>query len=585
MWKFIKIVLAVLVALVVFFVLMISVLMGIVAAAGGSGPVVVNPKTVLVIELNKPILERDIDNPLEELDIPLQTGPSGIGLIGIKKALRRASEDPNIDGIVLKVDALQAGFASVQEIRDALLKFKTSGKFVYAYSEVYSENAYYLCSAADKLYLNPSGLLEFNGIGSRGLYLKGALQKLEIKPEIFRVGKYKSAVEPLILDKMSDENRTQTMAFINSIYDFQLKNIAESRGIDKARLRVISDSMLVRNASDALKYGLVDDVLYYDQFLEVVKQSTESESSDKIATISLGKYMQQNQNSPANTSENKIAVIIAQGDIVSGKGDEESVGSEELASELRKARLDSTIKAIVLRINSPGGSAMASDVMWREVVLTQKAKPIIASMGDVAASGGYYIAMGCSKIVARENSITGSIGVFGILFNMQNFLKNKLGITADGAQTGRFTDIGNPTRELTEYERKSIQSEVEGVYRDFVQKAAEGRKMKYTELDELASGRVYSGIQALENRLIDQLGGLDESIELAAKEAKLDSTYQVIYLPREKSFFERIVKELSAQVRGAEQKALLGESYKYLYGLRYIQKMEGIQARHLYTYE
>ena len=578
MWNFIKQIFAVIIGLAIFCFLGFIFLIGIAAGLSNTKEVVVvADNSVLQLKLDKKILERESDNPLEDLGIPTNR-TSGLGLLEIKQAIKYAKNDPKIKGIFINSESVNAGLATVEEIRNALLDFKESKKFIYAYGEAYSEAGYYLASVADKIYLNPVGLLEFNGYSSRFLYVKGTLEKLEVKPEVFKVGDYKSAIEPLISDKMSDYNREQTMSFLSSMNNHMLRNIAVARNMPVERLKTISDSMLVHNAEDALKYKIVTNLGYYDEVLSAMKKSLKIEQKDRINFISYGKYKNSIKEGE-KISDNVVAVIVAQGDIGRGKSDDGSIGSDDMAEEIRKARLDEKIKAVVLRINSPGGDALASDVMWREVVLTSKVKPIVASMSDVAASGGYYMAMGCDKIVAQPNSITGSIGVFGVLFNIRDFLKNKLGITTDGVKTGLFSDVGNPTRELTAYERKAIQQEVDGIYKDFVTKAAQGRKMEVEELKKYASGRVWSGIEAKDRGLVDELGGIDKAVEVATGLAHIEEDYKISYFPQKKSFFEKIMEDFQNDSKIKALKAELGPYYNVYNQVKNIKKLEGIQAR------
>ncbi|MCS6820300.1 MAG: signal peptide peptidase SppA [Microscillaceae bacterium] len=544
----------------------------------------VKDKTVLVLQLNKPIKERTIDNPLSELidNSPFPDGESGEGLLEIRTAIRGAAKDSKIKGIFLKLSSTSAGFASLQEIRDELIAFKKSKKFIYAYADNYSEGAYYIASVADRIYLNPKGLVEFNGLSAEILFFKGALEKLEIKPEIFRVGTYKSAVEPFINDKMSEANREQYTSFLNSIYDFYLENVAKSRNIDLTELTRISDELLVQNAQDALRYKLVTQLANYDEVLTDLKKAVgtpEKEDLETIGPIAYSKTVDE-----VSTAANKIAVIFATGEIDMGKSTNSKIGGESLAQEIRKVRQDKNVKAVVLRINSPGGSALASDIIWREVALTKKVKPIVASMSDVAASGGYYIAMECNKILAHENTITGSIGVFGIFFNTENMFKNKLGITYDRVRTGNFSDIGNPNRSFTDKEKEIIQKSVNQVYETFTQKAAKGRNMPLEKLKAVAEGRVWSGKEAKSIGLIDEFGGLDEAIKVAAKEAKLkEGDYRLRYLPVQKNFFEQLTEGFKTlfQIQNAEStlQRELGMLYPYYKLLKDIQTIQPIQAR------
>lgn len=579
MRKFFGNVLATLLALFLFFIVLIFLFIGIAAGvSSGKEVAIIKDNSILVLDLDKRILEKELEDPFEGLDLPFVPANGALGLIELRKSILNAKTDDKIKGIYLSLNSFQAGMASIEELRDALIDFKNSGKFIYAYSETYTEGAYYLVSVADKIFLNPAGLIEFNGFGSRYTFLKGTFEKLEIKPEIFKVGDYKSAIEPFVLDKMSDFNKEQTISYLSSLNNHMLKNIASSRALEFKKVKLISDSMLVRNPKDALKYNIVTDLGYYDEFLNSLKQQIGIDSTAKINFVAYGKY-KNSFSAQNNNSKNKVAVIVAQGDINSGKSDDESIGSDDVSEEIRKARLDTNIKAVVLRINSPGGSAMASDVMWREITLTAKKKPIIASMSDVAASGGYYMAMGCSKIVAQPNSITGSIGVFGLLFNIKDFLKNKLGVTTDGVKTGLFSDIGNPTRDITPYERKAIQEEVNAIYEEFTTKAAEARKMSVNDLKKIASGRVWSGIEGKNNGLVDELGGLNTAISIAVQDAKIDSSYTVVYLPESKNFVEKIMEGMQKDASIKQLKAEMGPYYSTYKSLSQMNKMQGIQAR------
>lgn len=581
MWSFLKQIFAVIIGLFLFTFLFILVLLGIAAGvSAGDKIATVEPNSILVLNFNKPILEQEIENPFEDLDLPIGNDEGGDGVIQIKEAIEAATFDENIKGIYLSAGDINAGASQIDEIRESLIQFKISGKFVYAYAESYSEAAYYLASVADSIFLNPVGLLELNGISNTYPFFKGTLDKLGLEVQVFKVGKFKSAVEPFILDKMSEANKTQTLSYLSSLNSYHLNQIAISRNLDENRIKIISDSMLVHNPLDAKRLGIVDELLYYDQVLAILKKKSGIKESEKIKFISYSKY----KNTYSNTEDvsennNKVAIIVAEGEIESGNGDEKTIGSDKIAEEIRKARLDNKVKAVVLRINSPGGSALASDIMWREVTLTAAKKPIIASMSDVAASGGYYMAMGCTKIVARPNAITGSIGVFGLVLNAQNFMKDKIGITFDGVKTGKFSDVGTLTRPCTPYEKMMIQKEVESIYTDFVSKAAKGRKMSFEKLENLASGRVWSGIEAKENGLVDQLGGLYDAIDLAVETAKLDSNYVIEYRPKKKEFLEKIFSSMSADAKIRSLKAELGLAFGDFLAYEKIKKHTGIQAR------
>ncbi len=580
MLQFLKFVLATVVGIVLTFFLII----GLIFLFIPDDTVTIDSKSVLRLQLNQPILERSIDNPLDDVATPFTSSVGGLGLVEIKELIDKAQKDDNIKGILLQLSFTQAGFASLEEIRNALIDFKKSGKFIYAYGEIFSEGAYYLASVADKIYLNPAGGMELNGLTAQIQFYKGTLDKLDVKPLVFRVGDFKSAVEPYIRENMSEESRTQLTSYLNSIYDFYLKNVAESRKIKFEQLKNISENALVQTSEDALQYKLVTDVAYYPEVEKAIKAKLDLKEDQSVSFTDRSEYSKVASSGKTNTSRNRIAVIVAAGEIYSGSGDETVIGSETIAKEIRKARQDDRVKAIVLRINSPGGSALASDVMWREIQLAKQEKPVIASMSDVAASGGYYIAMGCDQILAHPNTITGSIGVFGVLFNVQGLYAEKLGITSDRVSTGKFPDIRSILleRELSEEEQKMIQSSINQVYEDFTSKAAKGRNMSQEEIKKIASGRVWSGAQAKQNGLIDEFGGLEAAIKLAAKEAELEKDdYRVRYYPAQKSFVDKLLDSFNTQVKIPEQifKEKLGEFYPYYQLLERIKRQDRIQAR------
>ena len=559
------------------FCILSVVILAVIGSASSSGDPDVKDNSILKISLNKPFAERDREEPFGDLEIPGNDG-GVIGLYDLKKAIRNAKDDSKIKGIYLDCGMGRIGYGTNEELRNTLLDFKKSGKFIYAYGEYYSESNYYLASLADSIYLNPEGLLEFNGLSSDVMFFKGMLDKLEVKPEIFRVGDFKSAVEPFFRESMSDANRLQYTSFLNSINGHVIAQVAASRKLPVEVVKVISDSMKVRNSEDAVRLGMISKAAYYDQVLATLKKKTGAEKDEDLHFISYSKYKKADD-SEKEVSGNKIAVIVAQGEISGGKGDDETIGSDKIAETLRKARNDKNVKAVVLRINSPGGSALASDVMWREIMLTKKVKPIIASMSDVAASGGYYMAMGCHKIVAQPTTITGSIGVFGLMFNAQDFFKNKLGISFDGVKTGTYSDIGNMTRPLTPGERQIIQSEVNKIYDTFTSKAAQGRKMDVEALRKLAGGRVWSGTEAKQNGLVDELGGLEKAVELAAAQAKLGKDYRLKLMPVQKNFLDQIMEQLGGQAKISVLKAELGDLYPVVKQMQKLKTMEGIQAR------
>jgi protease IV len=587
MLQFLKYVLATLVGLFLFMVIGFFLMVGIVGSISKDPETQLEANSVLKLNLNRPIEEMAADDPFDDLNVPgFSSTPSNVGLVQLKEAIANAKLDDNIKGIYLEANYPMAGYATVEEIRNALIDFKSSGKFIFSYGEIYTEKGYYLSSVANRIFLNPAGGMELNGISSDYTFFKGTFDKLEIKPEIFKVGEYKSAVEPFVRENMSEPNREQTVSFLNSINDFTFQNIAKVRNLTAAELKNIADSLLVQKPADALKYKLVTDLGYYDQVDSTLRKQLKLEEDKKINYVTLSKYSKAPKTIQSNTSENRIAVIIASGEIVSGNGGQENIGSDKIAAEIRKARLDKKVKAVVLRINSPGGSALASDVMWREVILTRKVKPIVASMSDLAASGGYYMAMGCDQIVAHPNTITGSIGIFGMLFNVENFLKNKLGVTVDGVKTNRYADFPNLTRNLTDFERDVIQRSVENGYDIFTSKAAQGRKMTQDDLKKLASGRVWSGAEAVQNGLVDKLGGLEDAVQIAAKAAKLkDNDYRVRYYPAKKNFLEELMSDMSEENEARAIRNQLGFLAPYAKTILQLKNLEGIQARMPYELE
>ncbi len=585
MLQFFKFTFASMVGLLLAFLIGIFIIIGIAGSAKDTPTIEDN--SVLHIKLNAPITERSSENPLDDLDLPISTGePTSLGLVEILQGIKDAKEDTKIKGIYLNSKTVGAGFAALQEIRDALIDFKKSGKFIVAYAEYYSEGAYYLASVADKIYLNPQGMMELNGLSSEVTFIKGTLEKLEVKPMIFKVGDFKSAVEPLFLDKMSDPNRAQVTSYLNSVYDFYLKNVAASRAIDLKDLTILSDSMSVRTPEDALKYKLITHLGYEDEVEDEIKKTLKLTEKQKIVSVSIGKYIKSQAEKTRSTSPNRVAVLVADGEIVDGKGEKGQIGTE-LAEELRKLRKDDKVKAIVLRINSPGGSALTSDIIWREVVLTKKVKPIIASMSNVAASGGYYIAMACDTIVAQPNTITGSIGVFGVLFNAEGLLKNKIGVTTDRVSTGFYSDLGNPTHAMSETEGKIIQNSVERIYEDFTSKAAKGRKMTQDDLKKVASGRVWTGAQGKENGLVDVLGDFNTAIQIAAKKAKIEKDFSLRYYPAKKDFLQTLLNkstetkaEISSNaIQSAMKKEMGEELYQQYQTIQKLKNMKGVQMR------
>ncbi len=575
--------LGVLLAMFLGIFILVGIIAGIASSAGSKKEAKVEANSVLQINFEAPITDRSSNNPFENFDFGSFSGKKGIGLNDILENIEKAKTDNNIKGIYIDLENVPAGIATIEEIRNKLLEFKEgdSSKFIVAYSEAYTQGAYYLASVADEVWLNPEGVIEFKGLGAQLMFFKGLLEKMEVEPQVIRYGKFKSAIEPFILDKMSEANREQTMKYMGSIWNQIVKGIAVSRNLTEKQLNLIADSALVQNAKDAVEQKLADKLYYKDQVLDDLKDRLGLEDAKKIKFVSMVKYAdapKPKKKEDKGLAKDKIAVIYAVGSIESGEGDEKTIGSERISKAIRKARLDENVKAIVLRVNSPGGSALASDVIWREVVLARAAKPVVASMGDVAASGGYYISCAADTIVASPNTITGSIGVFGLLMNMKNLFNNKFGITFDTVKTNRYSDLGTPFRALTQAERDIIQNSVNDIYHSFIGKVAEGRGLTTAQVDSIGQGRVWSGADALNIGLVDVMGGLEKSIEIAAGMAKLDH-YRVAEYPEQKEPFKAFMEELSGEGEDVLIKKQLGENYRYYKTLDNLRKMEGIQAR------
>ena len=577
---FLRNLLATILGLFIFSFLGILILVGI-ASSSAEETVSVKENSVLFLPLGGIVSERTPEDPFEGL-FPNQ-GPTYIGLLDILDVIKNAKADENIKGIYMEHGYISGGFASLKEIRDALVDFKTSGKFIYSYGEYVSEGDFYLGSVADELYLNPQGSLEFNGFSANISFFKGTLEKLEIEPEIFRVGEFKSAIEPFIRKDMSEENKLQINSFLNSAHETFLNDIASTKNIPIEKLREISSEMKVRKVADAVDYGLASKVAYEDEMKSLLKVKLGIEEDADITFISWKRYIKSIK--PEEISKNRIAVIVAEGEILMGEGDEGQVGAEKFAREIRSARESSRVKAIVLRINSPGGSLTGSDIIWREIMLTKEKKPIIASMGDYAASGGYYLSMPCDTIVAQPNTITGSIGIFGMLFNMEKFLENKLGITFDVVKTGEYSDIMTVTRSLSDFERQIIQDGVNDGYETFTSKAAEARGMSLEKLKEVAGGRVWTGVQAHELGLVDLLGSFDDAVKIAAAKADLGDDYLISFYPRQKSVFDQLFSEAGKEIEARSLKSNYGMLAPYVKQVKNLQHLEGIQARMPFSME
>jgi protease IV len=550
------------------------------AMSGGEGVAPeIKPNSVLFLDLSSEVNERSSNNPLESFDF---SGGEKQSLDIILMNLKKAKTDDNIKGIYLKLGGgMDGGFATIEEIRNSLLDFRKTGKFVVSYAEQYSQKAYYLASCADEVFMNPQGGMDWKGLSAQIMFFKNALEKMDVEIQVFRHGKFKSAVEPFFLDKMSASNREQTETFLNSIWNTMSAGVSKTRGISVEELNAIADGLGLRNAQDAMNKKFVDGLKYEDEVQSFLKQKLNCKEGDKIAMVKMSSYRKATKKSmKENEPDSKVAVIYAVGEIESGEGDDNTIGSDRIAKAIRDARLDSSIKAIVLRVNSPGGSALASDIMWREVTLARKAKPFIVSMGDVAASGGYYISCGADRIFAHPNTITGSIGVFGIMPNAQKLLSEKLGITIDTVNTNRHADLGTMFRPVSPDESDFMQQGVEDVYQVFISRVSDGRKISVANVDSIGQGRVWSGSDAVGIKLVDELGGLEKAISYAASKASLKADeYTLIALPKKVNPIEKFFSEAGSDLESRMIKEKFGRHAQLLKSLNYLMNAKGTQAR------
>lgn len=542
-------------------------------------PAIVSANSMLMLKFDYEIVDRAQNNSLDGLAISLFEGNRAVGLNEILACIKKAKTDDNIKGIYLNPTDILAGMATVEEIRDALKDFKTSGKFIYAYGENITQKAYYLVSVADSLMMNPQGTVDFRGLGGERSFYKKGLEKLGVEVQIVRHGKFKAAVEPYLLEKMSDENRLQTQTYIKTIWNEMLTDISTSRKLSIEELNLIADSVAsFRKADFAMRKKLIDRLKYKDQVIDDLKKLTGTEEKKDINAVEVQKYVKvPEQREQKGLARQKIAVIYASGSIdasVSGGG----IDSEDLSRAIREARRDSSVKAIVLRINSPGGSAYGSEVIWREVKLAADTKPVVASMGDVAASGGYYIACAADSIIADRSTITGSIGIFGMIPNLQNLMSDKLGITQDVVTTNAHSDMISVTRPMTAFERDLMQETIEDGYDTFISRVADGRKMDKSAVDAIGQGRVWAAPNAKDIKLIDAYGGLNDAIAMAKRMAKLDN-YRILNLPKQKDALEELMKGFSTSAKASLLKNELGENYKYYEQLRNLISQKGIMAR------
>jgi protease-4 len=573
----------ILVSIIFFFTILGSLSM---IVASGNKTVTVSDNSVLVLNGGVQIPDRTDPNPFAGFDFINMTLTPAPGLNDILHNIEKAESDPKIKGILIENGLLPSGWATTEEIRDALLKFRNNcGKFVIAYSDyVLEQEGYYLSTAANKIYINPSSMVDFKGLSGDVMFYKNALDKIGVEVQVTRHGKFKGAVEPYILDKLSAENREQIKEYVGSIWNHAVKKMSEARGIPEDKLNLLADNLAGNVASSALKNGLVDGLLFSDEIEDTLKTLCGIKKDDKIHFISMSRYTKVPDLKKITYSKNRIAIIYASGTIVMGKGTDYNIGGNRYAGVIREERLDTAVKAIVMRVNSPGGNANASDIMWREIMLAAKVKPVVISMGNLAASGGYYISAPGTKIYSSPTTISGSIGVFGMIPNAGKLLGQKLGISTESVKTNANSDFPSIYRPMSVYEKETMQASIEQIYGDFVSKVALGRKMREAFVDSIGQGRVWSGSSAMKIGLIDEMGGLTDAVKGAAALAGIVS-YSVKELPEVEDPYTKILSQLGGDIRMNIIKKELGESFRLYNELTEIKDLSGIQARLPYFIE
>ena len=570
MKSFLKTFFASFLALIIFSVLVVIIGFWILSSVLQPDKPNIGSKGVLVLDLTKTYDEQEKNNPIASL-----TGDetaNNPGLYDVVRMLHYAKSDSSIKGLYIKGGYNVNGFASSEELRKAVLDFKESKKFVIAYGETMDQKSYYVSTAADKIYCHPQGGIDWDGFSITFLFMKGLLDKLGIEPQVFYAGKFKSATEPFRFTKMSDPNRLQTTDMLNDLYATFLQATSEARNIDTATLHELSNTGAIRTANDALSNKLIDGLKYDDEVKDELINKIGIKDKDKINFVSLSKYASA-ANYKSTKGNDEIAIIYAAGDIVGGKGEDGQIGSDKFIDLIRKARLNDDIKAIVFRVNSPGGSSLASDAIWREITLAKKVKPVVVSMGDYAASGGYYISCNADSVFANAATITGSIGVFSLLPNMQHLFNDKLGITFDGVKTAPYADMGGINRPLTDVEKRFLQSSVDSIYDTFKHRVSEGRKADINFVDSIAQGHVYTGERAISLKLVDKTGTLQDAIDCAARMAKTKSYWLKEY-PEKKSFWEELTST-SSYTESASEKTIKNKIGKDQYNM--LQQVEKIK--------
>ncbi|WP_324023720.1 signal peptide peptidase SppA [Maribacter sp. BPC-D8] len=546
--------------------------------SSGEDTVAIEDNSILELQLQRQISDY---TGSDELDPFAGIFEESQGLDEIIQAIEVAKNDDRIKGISINNNFIMAGLAQTQAIRKSLEDFKAEGKFIYAYADFFMQRDYYLASVADSIFINPVGVLDFKGLSTEVLYYKELQEKSGIKMEVIRHGKYKSAVEPYLENNMSEANRSQLTSLLQSLWNSMIVDISKTRSISESDLNIIADTLGGRTPKYAKQSGLIDDVVFYDEYESKLANALKIKKDEDINYSTLDDYVKYSNKKKLKSGDDKIAIVFAQGEILYGEGGPNIIGQGIINEALIKAREDEDVKAIVLRVNSPGGSALTSDIIWREVALAKKVKPVIVSMGNVAASGGYYIAAGADKIFAEPTTITGSIGVFGTVPNMTE-LAGDIGINAEQVGTNKNAVEYSLFEPMQESFKNQIQESIEETYQTFLQRVSEGRNMTMAQVDSVAQGRVWSGTEALEVGLVDELGNLDDAIEAAAELASL-SSYGIKKFPKYKSGFERFMEDLegaSLQIKENLLKDEIGdEAYKVLKELQSFKEQKGIQAR------
>ena len=569
--------LAFFVANFVWFFLLIMFFAG-VAALSQSSTVAVSPKSVLHIDLAESIVDAPVDDPFSEFDPMSMDMQKSLSNMDVMHAIGAAATDPNIEGIYINLTgAGTVSAAMLEEVRGYLNSFKESNKFIIAYGETYSQGGYYLASVADSIYLNPAGQMDWRGLAMQVMFYKGLLDKLGVEPQVFRHGTFKSAVEPYILNRMSPANRTQMETIANSIWGTLVNDIATSRNLSIDSLNMYATELSAMMPAEVVEKRLIDGLKYEDEVEDLLREKLELDADEDVNFVTLGEYVASNPYTETY-SDNKIEVIYAEGQIVQGRSAKGSLGSTTLAEQLAEARMDEDVKAVVLRVNSPGGSALASEVMWREMELLRQQKPVIVSMGDYAASGGYYISAPADVIIADANTLTGSIGVFGLMFNAEKTLQNKLGVSIDVAKTNPSADMGSFHRGVTASEREFMMKGIEEVYSTFVNHVADGRNMTFDSVDAIGQGRVWTGNDGKRIGLVDEIGGLQYAIAVAAAKAECIDDYMVREAIGEPTGFMAIMDKFSAHISDRKMRKEMGIFYNDYCTLRALMENEGVQA-------